>query len=111
MDNIIEFPTKVFRQWGACAQALTTYLRCLGATISESKDIIEGLQVDWERMSLPLSLPSHFHSSFSVLHDSDYIHDVEIDSDISKNRKVIVPIKARTWFELAKLKYEYMKTS
>lgn len=111
MNNVIEFPIKVFQQWGPHAQALTTYLRCLGATISESRDIIEGLKADWERMSLPLSLPSHLQPSLSKLRESEYIHHFGTNSHIPKNRKVIVPIKARTWFELAKFNYEHMKMS
>jgi hypothetical protein len=58
MNNVIEFPDKVFPLWGAIAQALNAYLRNLGATNAESKEIVVRLQVKWEQPGTPPTVPS-----------------------------------------------------
>lgn len=55
-NNVIEFPDKVFQQWGAVAQILTPYLRLLGATKADAQEIIATLQLRLEQLGVPPSL-------------------------------------------------------
>lgn len=57
MQNVIDFPVKVFRSWGANAQAIGNFLATLGATKTQTREIVDLLKIEWERSHLPLCLP------------------------------------------------------
>ncbi|KFI06699.1 hypothetical protein JN27_13535 [Massilia sp. BSC265] len=53
MNVVVEFPKKIFVQWGALAQELASSLSRLGATKAEVKEITARLQVKWEQPDTP----------------------------------------------------------
>lgn len=54
MNNVLNFPDKVFLQWEAVAQVLAPYLKHLGATKDEAKKIIGRLEGQWEQPAVAL---------------------------------------------------------
>ena len=110
MTNVLLFPNKVFREWGAVAQALAGYLSSLGATTYEARDIIDRLQVKWARQGVPLTRPILRQVPTSPRGQPEYGNSIGIKfhtRDMPRN-----PASDGAWslFELAKLDYDRSKT-
>jgi hypothetical protein len=58
MSKIIDFPERVFHEWGAIAQELAPYLKSLGATKAEAQKIIDKIKAEWERLGTPAASDS-----------------------------------------------------
>jgi hypothetical protein len=108
MHNVIEFPGKVFRHWGANAQTLTTYLICLGATTREAEDIVRRLRVEWEISRLPLTTRPG-HQITRPRSDENYIDDTGIKYHTRGVPSYAIAGYANTLFELARLEYERIR--
>jgi hypothetical protein len=110
MNKVIEFPDKVFPQWGAIAQAISAYLRHLGATNAMSAEIVVRLQVRWEQLGVPLALPS-LRLIPELLPGEQYeVSKVGLngqDMQVSGHWK---SESARTLLELARLEYDLSQT-
>ena len=52
MEKVLEFPTKVFAQWGAIAQEIIPYLGQRGAKREEIYAVIDRLRIKWEQSEL-----------------------------------------------------------
>jgi hypothetical protein len=52
MDKVLEFPTKVFVQWGAIAQEIVPYLAQRGARREEICAVIDRVRIKWEQLEL-----------------------------------------------------------
>lgn len=50
MNNVLEFPSKVFLQWGAIAQEIVPYLAQHGAKKDEIRAVIDRLRINWEQL-------------------------------------------------------------
>lgn len=50
MNNVLEFPSKVFLQWGAIAQEIVPYLAQHGAKKEEIRAVIDRLRTSWEQL-------------------------------------------------------------
>ena len=48
MSILLEFPARVFPEWGALAQEMTVALYSAGATPTEIRAIVDRLQKRWE---------------------------------------------------------------
>jgi hypothetical protein len=53
MGHIIDFPEKVFPEWGAIAQELVPYLKNLGATKEEIRQVIDKVRGRWDQIDPP----------------------------------------------------------
>jgi hypothetical protein len=53
MNKIIDFPDKVFLEWGAVAQELVPYLKGLGANKEEARRIIDKVRGRWDQPGTP----------------------------------------------------------
>jgi hypothetical protein len=49
MNKVLEFPSKIFVQWGAIAQEIVPYLAQRGAKREEIRAVIERLRSKWEQ--------------------------------------------------------------
>jgi len=99
VQNVIDFPVKVFRSWGANAQALGNYLAALGATKSQTREIVDRLKVEWERSRLPLCLPQVYYSYPPQVSEVTFMSDVGV-----KYHSREIPLRrgtARTLLEMA----------
>jgi hypothetical protein len=105
MNNVIEFPDKVFPRWEAIAQALTVHLRELGATNAESKEIIVRLQVRWEQLGVPLALPA-LRLIRELLPGEQDLTRAGPGEDARQFSRHWRSENARTLLELAKLEYD-----
>jgi hypothetical protein len=106
MKNVIEFPDKVFPQWGAIAQVLTAYLRHLGATNAESKEIVVRLQVRWEQLGVPLALPSLCLIPELLPGEHYEVSKVGLNAQAMQISLHWKSENARTLLELARLEYD-----
>lgn len=106
MDNVIEFPDKVFPRWGAIAQALSVYLRHLGATNGESREIIARLQANWEKTGVPLALPALRLIPAPQSDEEDALAKGELKGQAALISRHWKSENARTLLELAKLEYD-----
>jgi hypothetical protein len=52
MDKIIEFPSKIFSQWGAIAQEIAPYLAQRGANKGDIAEVIGRLKTRWEQLEV-----------------------------------------------------------
>lgn len=109
MNNVIEFPTKIFRQWGPNAQALTTYLSCLGATTGEAGAIVNRLQLEWERTGLPLTGQAPQQIAKPGSNKLKYANNDGIKFHVREMPRHVGSKTARNLFELARLEYERAK--
>lgn len=50
MNTVLEFPSKVFNQWGAIAQEIAPYLARHGAKKEEIRAVVERLKTRWEQL-------------------------------------------------------------
>ena len=106
MNNVIEFPDKVFHQWGAIAQVLTPYLRLLGATKADAQEIITRLKLQWEQLGVAPG-PSTLRSVPGPLaHEQNATRE-----DIPKVKAVRTPPtwkskNVRTMLEFARLEHQ-----
>jgi hypothetical protein len=106
MNNVIEFPDKVFHQWGAVAQVLTPYLQLLGATKADAKEIIARLQVQWEQLGVPPG-PSTLRSVPGLLADEQNTTSKEVPKvKAMRNPQPWKSENARTMLEFARLEYQ-----
>jgi hypothetical protein len=106
MNNVIEFPDKVFHQWGAIAQVLTPYLRLLGATKTDTQEIISLLKLQWEQLGVAPG-PSTLRSVPGLPADEQNTTSKEIHK--VKAMRSPQPWKsenARTMLEFARLEYQ-----
>lgn len=53
MNNVLEFPSKIFFQWGAIAQEIVPYLAQGGANKEEIRAIVDRLRIRWEQQETP----------------------------------------------------------
>jgi hypothetical protein len=106
MNNVIEFPDKVFPQWGAIAQALTAYLRHLGATHAESNEIVVRLRARWEQLGIPLALPSLRWIPELLPGEQYEVSKVGLNGQAMQISRHWKSESARTLLELARLEYD-----
>lgn len=50
MQTVLEFPAKVFAQWGAVAQEIVPYLTQRGVKRDEICAVLERLRIRWEQL-------------------------------------------------------------
>jgi len=50
MHEVLEFPTKIFPQWGAIAQEIVPYLTQRGVEREEIRAVLERLRTRWEQL-------------------------------------------------------------
>ena len=50
MNNILEFPSKTFVQWGAVAQEIVPYLAQRGASREQILAVIERVRIRWGQL-------------------------------------------------------------
>ena len=110
MTNVLLFPNKVFREWGAIAQALASYLSSLGATTYEARDIIDRLQVKWSRHGVPLTRPILRQVPASPRGQPEYSDSTGIRYHTRDMPRNPASDAGRSLFELAKLDYDRSKT-
>jgi hypothetical protein len=111
MNNVIEFPDKVFRQWGAVAQVLTPYLCLLGATTAEAREIISRMQVRWEELGVPLSLPALRSVPKPLPDRQDAATKGTPGEQAMQTSPARNPENARTMLEFARLEYQRSQAS
>ncbi|MGI4717337.1 MAG: hypothetical protein ACRYGO_00275 [Janthinobacterium lividum] len=51
MHTVLEFPTKVFVQWGAIAQEIVSYLAQRGVKREEIPAVLERIRKRWEQLA------------------------------------------------------------
>jgi hypothetical protein len=111
MNNVIEFPHKVFQQWGAIAQVLTPYLQLLGATKADAQEIIIRLKLQWEQLGVAPGA-SILRSVPAPLTDEQNAPGKEISKvkalHTTPNWK---SQNVRTMLEFAKLEHQLFQTS
>jgi hypothetical protein len=49
VNNVIEFPKKIFGQWGAIAQEIISLLRSAGANKMQADLIVERMRMKWHQ--------------------------------------------------------------
>lgn len=106
MNNVIAFPDKVFPQWGAIAQAIVAYLRHLGATNGEAKEIVGRLQARWEQLGVvqpAAALRLIPESTDGEGSEASQAARAEQAMQVSRHWK---SENARTLLEFAKLEYQ-----
>jgi len=52
MNKVLEFPSKIFLQWGAIAQEIVPYLAQHGASREEIRAVIDRVRIRWEQLEL-----------------------------------------------------------
>jgi hypothetical protein len=105
MNNVIEFPDKVFAQWGAIAQALTAHLRHLGASNGESREIVVRLQARWEQLGIPPALPALRLISEPLPTEQNDVTKLALRGEAMHISRHWKSASARTLLELARLEY------
>lgn len=53
MNKVLEFPSKIFVQWGAIAQEIVPYLAQRGAKREEIRAVVDRLRAKWEQLECP----------------------------------------------------------
>jgi len=55
MQTVLEFPAKIFLQWGAIAQEIVPYLSQRGVKCEEICAVVDRLRIRWEQLDPALS--------------------------------------------------------
>ncbi len=50
MNNLLEFPSKTFSQWGAIVQEIVPYLAQRGASKEEIRAVVDRVRIRWEQL-------------------------------------------------------------
>jgi hypothetical protein len=110
MSNIIDFPERVFHEWGAIAQELVPYLKSLGASKAEAQKIIDKIKAEWERLGTPAASDSPAVAFNRRFREKTSLVTPPFDIRKTQSGRHWKLESARTLIALAKFEYQASST-